>query len=365
MQPRMLSQTQKIFLFVLLCILTACSIFLIDRYQDVGEQLLLNPDFAGNLHSWQVKQKTPFTEVRVSDNVLQLSSDGIKGNIQIWQEVSGVSNGAKLRLRATLKTENVKGDGKSWSRARLLLIQPHQWQGRYFAFRVVTALSGTHDWRTYSKVFATVRNLGSQVRIQLPNSQGIFLIKDISLYRVEERAVYRWIKWLFIALWTSFIAALFVPILKVKRNIVPFIAVPILFLIVIGTAMSGSIKNHLKYMLLGKLERYIFPIQEVIWKISYRFHYEPAAFDITKIGHFFLFGAFTFMFILGNPGRSKVRQMGDIFMLACATECIQFYIDGRSPLFSDVLIDMAGGLSALVLYVLLVKVGLSTKRLNA
>ncbi len=71
------------------------------------------------------------------------------------------------------------------------------------------------------------------------------------------------------------------------------------------------------------------------------------------------------MFILGNPGRSKMRQMGDIFMLACATECIQFYIDGRSPLFSDVLIDMAGGLSALVLYVLLVKVGLSTKRLNA
>lgn len=359
----MLSQTKTIFLFVLLCILTACSIFLIDRYGDVGEQLLLSPDFADGLQGWQVKQ-TPLAEVIINGNVLQIRSGSIKGDVQIRQEVPTVLNGAKLRLKATLKTEDVKGDGKSWSRARLLLIQPHQWQGRYFAFRVVAALSGTHDWQTYSKVFTTVRNLGSQVRIQLPNSQGTFFVKDLSLYRVEERAVYRWIKWLFIALWISFIAALFVPVLKAKRNIVPFIAVPILCMIVIGTAMSGSIKNHLKYALLRKLDRYIFPIQEAIWKISYRFRYEPVAFDITKVGHFFLFAAFTFMFILGNPGRSKVRQMGDIFMLACATECIQFYIDGRSPLFSDVLIDMAGGLSALVLYMLLMKVGLF-KRLNA
>ncbi len=347
----------------MLCALTACSILLIDRYQDVGEQLLLNPGFANGLQFWQVKQ-TPFAEVIVKGNTVRIRSDSIKENVQIWQEVPTVLNGAKLRLKATLKTEGVSGDGKSWSKARLLLIQPHQWQGRYFAFRVVAALSGTNDWQTYSKVFTTVRNLGSQVRIQLPNSLGTFSVKDLSLYRVEERAVYRWIKWLFLALWISFIAVLFVPVLRVQRNVVPFIAVPILCMIVVGTAMSGSIKNHLKYMLLGKLERYIFPIQEVIWKISYRFHYEPAALDITKVGHFFLFGAFTFMFILGNPGRSKVRQMGDIFMLACATECIQFYIDGRSPLFSDVLIDMAGGLSALVLYALLMQVGLF-KRSNA
>ncbi|MCF6186976.1 MAG: VanZ family protein [Desulfobulbaceae bacterium] len=360
----MLSETKKIFLFVVLCVLTACSIVLIDRYEDVGDQLLLNPDFTDGLQSWQVKQRS-FSEVIVKGNTVRIRSDSIKGNVQIWQEVPTVLNGAKLRLKATLKTEGVSGDGKSWSKARLLLIQPHQWQGRYFAFRVVAALSGTHDWQTYSKVFTTVRNLGSQVRIQLPNSQGTFSVKDLSLYRVEERAVYRWINWLFIALWMSFIAVLFVPILKVKRNLVSFLAVPVLFLIVIGTAMSGRIKNHLKYELLKELDRYIFPIQKAIWKIGSWFNYQPAAFDITKVGHFFLFGAFTFMFILGNPGRSKVRQLGDIFMLACATECIQFYIDGRSPLFSDVLIDMAGGLSALVLYVLLVQAGLLFKRLNA
>ena len=359
----MLSQTQKIFLFAVLCILTACSIFLIDRYQDVGEQLLLNPDFADGLQGWHVRQ-TLSAEVSVKNNVLQVRSDSIKENVQIRQEVPTVFNGAKLRLGATLKTENVRGDGKSWSRARLVLIQPHQWKGRYFSFRVVAALSGTNDWQGYSKVFSTVRNLGSQVRIQLSHSQGAFFVKDLSLYRVEERAVYQWIKWLFIVLWISFIAILFVPVLKAKRNIVPLIAVPVLFLIVIGTAMSGSIKNHLKYVLLSKLDRYIFSIQEVRWEIGYWFHYEPATLDITKVGHFFLFGAFTFMFILGNPGRSKVRQMGDIFMLACATECIQFYIDGRSPLFSDVLIDMAGGLTALGLYLLLVQVGLG-KRLTA
>lgn len=359
----MLSETKKIFLFVLLCTLTACSILLIDKYQAVGEQLLLNPDFTDELQAWQVRQ-TPLANVKVRDNVLELKSDSLEGNVQVWQEVSAVLNGAKVRLKASLKTEDVNGNGKSWSRARLLLIQPHQWQGRYFAYHVVAALSGTHDWQTYSKVFTTVRNRGSQVRIQLPNSQGAFFVKDLSLYRVEEQVVYRWGKWLFIALWISFIALLFVPVLKAKRNVVPFIAAPILFLIVIGTAMTGSIKNQLKYALLSKLEKYIVPIQEAVWKVGYRLHFEPVSPDITKVAHFLLFGAFTFMFVFGNPDRSKVRQMGDIFMLACATECIQFYIDGRSPLFSDVLIDMAGGLTALVLYMLLMKVGLF-KRMNA
>jgi VanZ family protein len=32
----------------------------------------------------------------------------------------------------------------------------------------------------------------------------------------------------------------------------------------------------------------------------------------------------------------------DIFMLACATELNQFFVENRSPLFTDVLIDMAG-----------------------
>lgn len=47
------------------------------------------------------------------------------------------------------------------------------------------------------------------------------------------------------------------------------------------------------------------------------------------------------------------RKIFDFFavivMLACGTELIQIYIDGRTPLFSDVLIDISGGLLGIAL----------------
>ena len=33
----------------------------------------------------------------------------------------------------------------------------------------------------------------------------------------------------------------------------------------------------------------------------------------------------------------------DLLLLVCVTELSQFFIDGRSPLLTDVLIDMGGG----------------------
>lgn len=38
-----------------------------------------------------------------------------------------------------------------------------------------------------------------------------------------------------------------------------------------------------------------------------------------------------------------------ILLLAGGTEIVQLYIDGRSPLFTDFLIDAAGGLSGIAL----------------
>jgi VanZ family protein len=38
-----------------------------------------------------------------------------------------------------------------------------------------------------------------------------------------------------------------------------------------------------------------------------------------------------------------------IFLLAGGTEMAQFYIDGRSPLFWDFVIDIGGGLSGILL----------------
>jgi len=65
--------------------------------------------------------------------------------------------------------------------------------------------------------------------------------------------------------------------------------------------------------------------------------------DITKVAHFVLFALLAFLLRLTSPARPVRMLMLDLFMLACATELSQFFINDRSPLFTDVMIDMAGG----------------------
>ncbi len=60
-----------------------------------------------------------------------------------------------------------------------------------------------------------------------------------------------------------------------------------------------------------------------------------------------LFGLLAFLLRLAYPSRPVRLILLDLVLLACATELSQFFIDNRSPLVTDVLIDMAGGAAGL------------------
>lgn len=71
--------------------------------------------------------------------------------------------------------------------------------------------------------------------------------------------------------------------------------------------------------------------------------------DLSKIGHFIFFLGLGFILAMILRDRKIFDFFAVIVMLACGTELIQIYIDGRTPLFSDVLIDISGGLLGIAL----------------
>lgn len=65
---------------------------------------------------------------------------------------------------------------------------------------------------------------------------------------------------------------------------------------------------------------------------------------VLKIGHFFIFFGFgTFISILAGK-EFWACAVVDVLMVAGGTQAAQIFIDGRTPLYSDFIVDTAGGM---------------------
>ncbi|GBE12984.1 vanZ like family protein [bacterium BMS3Abin13] len=182
--------------------------------------------------------------------------------------------------------------------------------------------------------------------------RGEFFVKDLGLYEVKETTIYTWVKWLIRVAWILFIFVLLVPGLKGSGSTLLKIFIVLTVLgIVIGTTLPGQVKKDLKEAITQKIETYTAPVMTKAKEYAVgttQYANVKLDIDITKIAHFCLFALLAFLLLLKDSSRSIRLILLELFMLACATECMQFYIDGRSPLVTDVVIDMAGGVVGMV-----------------
>jgi len=339
-----LSTTSKIILFLLLCISTAFSVVLVDKYQNVGRQLLLNADFSKELEFWQPPESSSGKIVAYNNQLILRSHDAGK-SVQVSQNIQSDLNGKKFRLRATLASRNVVPGEKKWNKARLLLVQYIDGKAQWKFSHVLAALDGTHGWQIYNKAFRLSPEC-SELRViaQMSRCRGELFVKGLSLYEVEESATYTWVKWLIRAAWILFIFVLLVPGLKGGGSTLLKIFIVLTVAgIVVGTTLPGQVKNELKEDITKEVHTYTAPVKKITEGRMDTAQYKFFMLDITKIAHFCLFSLLALLLLLKNPCRPMRLILLELFMLACATEFMQFYIDGRSPLITDVLIDMAGG----------------------
>ena len=312
-------------------------------YQNAGRQLLLNADFSKELEFWQTR-KPSSGKIVAHNNQLTLSSHDSAESIQVFQKIQTDLNGKKFRLRATLSSKDVILGKRKWNKARLLLVQYINEEAQWTLPHVLAALEGTNDWQIYHKVFSSSPEYSElRVIVQTSRCSGEFFVKDLSLYEVEESSAYTWLKWLIKAAWILFIVVLFVPDLKGGGSTLLKTCIVLTVVgVVIGTTLPGQLKNELKEDITQEVYTYTAPVTKTAKVVVDTAQYEFVKLDITKIAHFCLFALLALLLLLKNPSRPIRLILLKLFMLACATELMQFYVAGRSPLITDVLIDMAG-----------------------
>ncbi len=333
-----------LFFFVLLTLLTLCSNLLLDKYVPTKEQLLSNHVFATNEEYWE-KQIPDNAALTVTQNTLNLYSENMHETAAIFQERSCSGKTQKLLLSAELATDSVSPGEKGWNKARLLLVQYIEGKANYQLQHNVASLSGTHPWQHYSKIF-TLSPVCSSYRVvlQLNHSPGKFSIRNLSLHEAHETTIYIWCKWLITGLWFIFISLLFLPEIQAQKKLYyEILAVVTVAAIFIGTAIPGKTKNEIKDDIIHETKIISGPIRHSILELTDLPSLSMGLpdVDITKIAHFSLFAFLTLLLLLKGQ-TPRLHLFCKLSLLACASEMIQFYADGRTPLFTDVMIDMAG-----------------------
>ncbi len=347
---------RKFLLFALLTLATLFSDRFIDQYQDVGQQLLADADLSTGLSSWHPSGSAD-AAVTITDKEISLRAPDTNANVRIHQKITVPMSSKMVQLRALVRTKKVVAGEKSWHRARLLLVQYVDGKARWHLPHQVIALEGTNDWQEVSNVFTIASDCNEfRVVVQMSNCSGQFFLKGLRLYEAEETALYGRVKWLIRGAWILFILFVFVPY-RINGN-VTVSTLPVCITVVVllvGTTMPGSVKDDLK----GRIEVLAGAVSEI--------HITPSPamdgssspgwlrsavkeIDYTKVAHFVLFALLVVLIRYKNPDRPVKSLFLDIVMLACATELSQLFIENRSPLFTDVLIDMAGGGVGLLLY---------------
>lgn len=343
-------------LFVLASLFTIGCNTLIEKYHNISQQLLENPLFSYGVRGWQTKE-SPSSEIVLQDGTVTLKSSDKEGQKEIFQEVKGQNQDAIFRLEAELQTTDVAAGEKNWNKARLLLVPIIDGKASYKLKHVAASLVGTKGWKRVSEVFYFPKGCQAiRVVAQMSRCSGEFSLRNPTLHRVVETPLFSFSKWLVIPLWAVFFFSMFQPCLRGKGNFFPkMLLVLTVVAIVAGTTIPGRFKNDLRDDLLDETRSYTTSVQETVKEVLVAEHVRPfdlPKVDITKLAHFFLFALLTLLLLLTNPEISVKLLLLNLFLVACSTELIQLYVEGRSPLIRDVVIDMAGGGMTVVLWYL-------------
>ena len=316
----------NIVLFFFLAIATFASLSWVNRYQQIGPDLLTShwttTAFGGN-------------RVDISDNEITLFSTNPRAIALAQQSLAEFKNGSVLLFSAEMKSNNVVSGRKPWNRARLILVQNDGKKDRWNLPLTVTTLKGTHDWENYQNFFyITPETQSIRVIAELNQSTGFFQIRNMQLFPVHETKMYWWIKNIILISWSAFFILLIGSCLFAeKRSMIFQILLASAFIaIVIGTSLPGYMKTFLVY-----------EVETQIDEISPTFT-DIVPWDLTKVWHaciFFLLGMALSLMMKKVP---LTQVMVIIMMMAGGTEIMQLYIDGRTPLISDFFIDSGGGL---------------------
>jgi len=319
---------------MVLAVSTVVSHAVVDRYEKCGPDLLTK--------QWTVSppENSQTRRADISDNTILLFSGDPKTGINVFQEFLKAGQGIILKFSADLKCDDVQPGEKPWNRARLLLVQNDRKKDRWDLPHQVASLAGTTDWENHVNFFTIPPEIEKMSAVaQLSQSTGSFELKHIQLYPVRQATVFTWVRNGILFSWAAFSVLLIGSCFVMGREsrISRILLVFAFIAILIGTTMPGEMKAQVSNEIKTRIHSEIHTVGEANpWELS-------------KVAHFCFFALFGLVLCLMMTKAPALHVMIIILLLAGGTEMAQFFIDGRSPLFSDFFIDAAGGFFSIIL----------------
>jgi VanZ family protein len=337
------SPGKKIILFIFLAVVTMGCHFFIDQYERIG------PEMLGDHWTMHAPESG---RAGVVENELRLFSLDIKKSVSIQQEILSFDQGSIVNLSADMKCEKIRPGAKPYNLARLLLVQHDGQKDRWNLPHLVASFIETHGWDNYSQFFTIgLETKKLKVVALLSQSTGSFWLKNLRLYPVSQTQVYTWIKTGILVAWTFFAVFLLGSCFFYgnQKIVVQGMLVLAFIAIIIGTTMPVDMKSWVSKQVVNQIHTAGDAFSD---RFADRFSatIEPAIVSyLSKAGHFCFFVLFGLALSLLLSRESAILVMTHILLLAGATELAQFYIDGRSPLVWDFIIDASGGLFGILL----------------
>ncbi len=322
-------------LFVFLAIATFASILWIDRYQQIGPDLLTN--------RW-IDTTPGESRIKISDNELALYSSSSRIGARVSQDLQAIERGSVLLFSAEVKCDNVVRGRKPWNLARLVLIQNDGEKDLWNLPFILAALTGTHDWESYQNFFyITPETQSARVVAEIHLSTGSLQIRNLQLYPVNETATYLWVKKIILFAWGAFFLLLIGSCLFTEKRSLLFqlFLMSAFVSIVIGTSLPGYMKTTVMYEVEAQMD-----------EISPAFT-DSVPMDLSDVWHACIFLLLGLILSLMMKQVPFIHILAIIIMMAGGTEIMQLYIDGRTPQISDFFIDAVGGICGILLIRLL------------
>ena len=340
-----------------------------ERYQPVGPLLLSSPGLADASRVLGDCTETNgiFT--------LHVPKDGKKARVDF--NVSEALDHELVRVRGRIKVDGVIAGKYSWHCARLLLTQYDHHNKWISGEHGLVAERGSKDWAYHEDVFEIIPGARRVlVNIQQAGTAGTAWFDQLEAQAVKLRASFPWWRICFALLWVA-AAVLYFPRCRLHRRKLHLLILLNAAVIIVGTLMPSDVikageeiaREQLEQIAKPKpvpekhkpTEQKAMPAKE-IKKLPVPI--EPSHMDrvietvgrIHLMGHYVLFASLCFLVYLSAALERQhpiyFAKVGfDIFLFACITESLQYLTLDRTPGISDMLIDVYGMATALLLFV--------------
>lgn len=354
------------YLIPIFLILVCCSFgvhHFIPAYLPIGDQLLVNNTFSQGEQGWKKSPKQQSGKITIKPNhvILATKTNSQPSFLQVFQTIDANKLSTKVLFNASAKSTNIITGEHGWNQASVMLVQYINQKAVYSLSSQLVSINGTTRWKEYNQTF-TIDPKTEYIAIKLiiSKASGEMQCRDISLFNAAVNPLYTKFRVLIFNTWALFCLTLFLPYLRKSRLLAGLIFITLATLL-FGITMNVQLKNTMKNHIYTKLDKSREALDNKLQKMQSQSRptsslpqkqtlgipdqsFKEHSLDITKLAHLLIFMSLA-IFLKRTGAKTSYQVILDILLLACITEIFQLFIEGRSALLRDVIIDFGGGLA--------------------